>query len=88
MLRHVPNDTVLKALLRCADQIGTVNRQAYMCQVRRNRYGRVTRGYCLTEAHQRVMGTIDAYARGRLADEEAMSVLHEYDVFKERFQAP
>jgi hypothetical protein len=80
-----PNDRIFTALLRAAEKIGERSRAAYMAQIRRDRRGRVTQGYRLNEGHQRVMDTIDAYARCKIGDEQALSVLHEYDVNKARF---
>ena len=79
-----PNDRVLSALLTAAERIAARSRPSYMAQVKRNRRGQVTRGYSLSEPHKRVMDTIDAYSRCKINDDEAMSVLHEYDVSKAR----
>jgi len=84
MSRCKPNERVLKALLTAADRIGAASRKHYMASVKRNRRGQVTQGYTLTEDHQRVMSTIDKYARCKIGDEDAMAVLHEYGVFKSR----
>jgi len=81
-----PNDRILGALLKAAERIGEKSRAEYMAQVKRDRKGRVTRSYTLNEAHQRVMTTIDAYSRCKINDDEAMSVLHEYDVLKKRIR--
>ena len=79
-----PNDQVLLALLKAAERIGAASRREYMAQVKRDRRGRLTRGYTLNENHQRLMTTIDNYARCRIDSNEAMSVLHEYGVLKAR----
>ena len=81
----LPNDQVLRALLHSAKQIGDRSRAKYMAQIKRDRKGNVTQGYRLSEAHEDVMKTIDAYSRCKLSDNAAMAKLHEYDVTKARF---
>lgn len=78
------NDRILGALLTAAARIGAANRKQYTAAIKRDRRGNVTRGYTITEDHQRVITTIDQYARCKINDEDAMAVLHEYGVFKAR----
>lgn len=84
MSKCKPNERIFTALLTAADRIGAANRKYYMAMIKRNRRGQVTKTYSLTEDHQRVMKTIDKYARCKIGDEAAMAVLHEYGVFKAR----
>lgn len=80
-----PDDRILTALIKASEKIAAQSRAAYMAQIKRDRRGRVMQGYRLNEGHQRVMETIDAYSRCKIDGEQAMSVLHEYDVNKARF---
>ena len=80
-----PDDRILKALLTAADRIGKAERAGYTSQVKRRR-GKVVSGYSISSAHQTVMQTIDDYTRGKIDDEAAMAVLHEYDVLMARTQ--
>jgi hypothetical protein len=73
-----------RALMFAAERIGRANYQAGLYRVRRDRRGRVTTGYSITETHQRVINTSSQVCGGRITPEEAMAVLHEYDVLKER----
>ena len=77
-------DQVLSALSKAAERIGLSAYRAGHYKVKRNRKGKVVQGYTLTEAHKRVVDTIDDLSRNRITPEEAMAVLHEYDVMKER----
>src|SRR5258706_11344363 len=74
-----PDDRVLKALLTAAERIGKAESAHYASQVKRRRK-KVVSSYSISSAHQTVMNAIDDYARGKIDDEAAMAVLHEYDV--------
>jgi hypothetical protein len=80
-----PDERILSALLHTAEQIGRRAAPAYMKQIKRDRRGRVTAGYSISEAHRHVTDTIDAYARCKINNEEALSVVTEYGVMKARF---
>lgn len=78
-----PDDRILKALLTAADRIGKAESAHYASQVKRRR-GKVVGGYSISSAHHTVMQAIDDYTRGKIDDEAAMAVLHEYDVLMAR----
>lgn len=82
----MPKDQVLTALLTAADRIGKAERAGYASQVKRRRGSsrKVVSGYRISGAHQTVMQAIDDYTRGKIDDEAAMAVLHEYDVLMAR----
>ncbi len=67
-----------------AERIGRANYAQGLYRVRRNRRGRVTTGYSITDAHRRVIDTSSQVCGGRITPEEAMAVLWEYDVTRER----
>lgn len=78
------NDRVYKALRAAADRIGEANSASYRAQIKRDRRGRVKQSYGITEDHAKVLDTLDRYCRGKIDDESAMAVLHEYGVFRAR----
>jgi hypothetical protein len=78
------DDQVYRALRTAADRIGSGAYRAGLYKVKYNRKGQVVHGYRLTEAHERVLDTLNAYCRGKLTKNDAMAVLHEYDVSKAR----
>ena len=50
----------------------------------RRDYDNFVRGYTISEAHQRVQEALDDLGHNRIDPEEAMAVLHEYDVLHAR----
>ncbi len=77
------NIQVYEALMKASEKIGAAMRKDYMAQIKR-RKGQVVKGYTLSEAHRKVQEMLDKYSRGKVSDEEAMAILHDYDVIKER----
>lgn len=75
------------ALQRAAERIGRAEHAAGRYKVAR-RGGRVVRGYTLSEAHRRVIDTMNALGADKITPEQAMAVLHEYDVLQARTRHP
>jgi hypothetical protein len=75
------------ALQRAAERIGKAEHAAGRYKVQRRR-GKVVRGYSITEAHQRVIEAMNALGRDKITPEQAMAILHEYDVFQARTRDP
>jgi hypothetical protein len=78
------NAQVYSALATAAARIGNVYRTSYVSQIRRDRRGNVIHGYTLAPEHALVIETLGAYCRGRIDDNDAMAVLHGYEVFNAR----
>jgi hypothetical protein len=76
-------DTAWLALQRAAERIALSEYLAGHYKVQRRR-GKVVRGYTLSEAHRTVLAAMNALGRDEITPEEAMAVLHEYDVLKAR----
>lgn len=76
-------ERVWLALQRAAERIGQAEHAAGRYKVTR-RKGRVVQGYSISEAHRRVIDTMDALGRDKITSEQAMAVLHEYEVFQAR----
>lgn len=77
-------ERVYNALSIAASRIGA-NNYRKLCDAARAK-GRKVKNvrYVPTDAHKRVIDTINAFMSGALSANDAMAVLHEYDVFKER----
>jgi hypothetical protein len=67
-----------------AERIGLNGYQSQLAEHKKAGRKFNTFRYSVTEAHKRVVDTIGEYASGRLADDDAMGVLHEHDVLAER----
>jgi len=79
-------DQAYDALRKAADRIADNAYRAGLYKVKR-RKGKVVEGYRLTEEHARVLSTLDALSRKRITPDEAMSVLHEYEVVGARTES-
>jgi hypothetical protein len=77
-------DQTLRALKIAAEKIGAHAYKAGLYKVKRNRKGVVIRGYTLTPEHQEVITAIDALSRDLISPEDAMCVLHGYEVLNSR----
>lgn len=77
-------DRVYVALRKAAERIGMRNYRAGLYKVERRR-GKVVRGYSITEAHKAVIDAMPKVCGGKITPEEAMSILREHDVMRERF---
>lgn len=82
------HDQVYMALQNAAERIGRANRPSYMSQIKRGRNKQVIQGYHLSDAHEKVVQTMDALMHNKITPEQAMAIVHEYDVSKERFSVP
>ena len=78
---------VYRALSKAAESIGAREYAAGRYRPIRRR-GKVVQGYSISEAHRRVIDTMNGLGRGEITPEEAMAVLHEYDVHSARFGKP
>lgn len=76
-------DRAILALRRASEKIAMAEYRAGRYKVQR-RGGKVIRGYTLSPEHQLVMETLDKVSRRKISPEEAMAVLHKYDVLKAR----
>lgn len=77
-------DQALRALKTAAEKIGMHAYRSGLYKVKRNRKGEVIQGYTLTPEHQEVMTAIDALSRDLITPEDAMALLHGYEVFNAR----
>lgn len=73
-----------RALARAAEKIGLNNYRRGLYQVTRRR-GKVIRGYSISDAHRSLIEMMPRVLSGQASPDEAMSLLHEYDVMRERF---
>jgi hypothetical protein len=80
-------ERVWLAFQRAAERIGRAEHAAGRYNITRRR-GRVVRGYTISEAHQRVIDTMDALGSDKITPEQAMAVLHEYDILQARTRRP
>ncbi len=78
------HDRAYVALQKASERIGAAEYAAGRYSVKRSRNGTVVRGYTISEAHKAVVDALNALGRNRISPEEAMAVLHTYDVFKAR----
>lgn len=72
------------ALVKASERIGMNAYKAGLYKVKRNRKGEVIKGYSLTPEHQELVTAIDALGRGNISAEEAMSLLHQYEILEAR----
>ena len=76
-------DRVWSALQKAAERIALAEYKSGRYKVRRVR-GKVVQGYSLSSAHQEVLDAMDQLGRDEITPEQAMAVLHGYDVLKAR----
>lgn len=73
-----------QALVKASEKIGLNAYKAGLYRVKRDRKGNVVQGYSLTPEHQELVTAIDALGRGAITAEEAMSLLHQYEILNAR----
>lgn len=85
-------DTFTRAYIECALWSSNDNAKSYMESEKMNRLGgvrygnkRANRGaYTITAAHEEVVNAMPALLEGKITPEEAMALLHGYDIKNER----
>lgn len=81
--RDAQKERVWLALQHAAERIGRAEHAAGRYKVTR-RKGRAVQGYTISEAHRRVIDTMNKLGADKITPEQAMAVLHEYDIFQAR----
>jgi len=76
-------DRAYSALQTAAERIARNQYAAGNYRVQR-RHGRVTRGYSITPEHKLLVDMMPQVCAGRVSPNDAMALLHEYDVMKQR----
>lgn len=73
-----------RALMKAAEKMGWNNYQAGLAAHVRKGRKKHTYRYTPTEEHERVIKASSDVLKGRITPEQAMAMLHEYDIFKQR----
>ncbi len=76
------------ALMAASERIGRAEYKAGKYKAVHERNGRLRHGYSLSSAHQEVQQALDDLCRNKITPEEAMAVLHGYDVSRTRLSVP
>jgi 6-phosphogluconolactonase (cycloisomerase 2 family) len=77
------HDQAYMALQKAGERIGAAEFGAGHYKVKR-RQGKVIQGYSISPEHKQVIDALNDLGRFKITPEEAMNVLHEYDVIKAR----
>jgi len=72
------------ALQKAAERIGLNNYAKQQRAWLKNRKSVKTFRFVVTDGHQRVIDAMSKVLSGKITPEEAMGILHEYEVLKER----
>ena len=72
-------------LSKVADSIGGNNYHRQLAEHLRSGRRRSTFRFTVTDAHRRVVDAMGEVMRGTLTPEQAMAVIHEYEVNEQRF---
>jgi hypothetical protein len=82
------HDQAYSALQAAGERIGAAEYAAGRYKARRGRTGKVTQGYTISSEHKQVVDALNDLGRNRISPEQAMAILHEYDVLKARTSVP
>lgn len=75
---------VYNALRNAAERIAKANYDSQFTAHEKARRSPKTFKFYVTEAHQKVVDALNDLCKDKITPEQAMAVLHEYDVFQER----
>lgn len=79
-----PAELTYRALSVAAERIGGNNYSRQIAEHRRAGRSPRTFRFTVTDAHARVVDGMGDVLAGKITPEQAMAILHEYDVFEQR----